>query len=216
MVVEAAFYLPILILAYFGFIVMALYITQRVALDASVSRVALEASAYLADEPKIGQTHSFSGNTEKFYMDPYRRLIGKFTSKYGSLGSKSAFDKRVEKKVREYATGFKENISATGDNTNGGSGAGAINVKVTYKDCFFFGELTIDAQQSFVLPIDLSLFNISRRLTFNSTAKTMVFKPAALINDVDLVFDVLRFFGADVRKVRDLVSGLPEKIKGLI
>ena len=78
-----------------------------------------------------------------------------------------------------------------------------------------FGELTIDAEQSFVLPIDLSLFGIGKMLTFHSTSKTMVFKPASLINDVDLIFDVLRFFGADAGKVRDLVSGLPGKIKSL-
>ena len=206
LVVENAFYLPILIIAYFGFIVAALYITQRVVLDSAVSRVALEATAYLSDEPRSGQINNFSGNKEKFIVDPYRRMLKDFTTSYGSL-NKTQFEKRVQDKVREYAA-----FSFVA----GRSGVRDITVKTNYKNHVFFGELTIDAEQSFVLPIDLSLFGVGKLLTFNSTAKTMVFKPASLINDVDLVFDILRFLGADVRKIKDLVSGLPGKIKGLI
>ena len=207
MIVEATFFLPILIIAYFGFIVMAMYITQRVVLDTAVSRVALEASAYLSDEPKIGQTHSFSGNKEKFHVDPYRRLISKsFTTSYGSL-NKTTFENRVRDKVREYAA-----FSVVG----GRAGVKDINVKVEYKNHVFFGELVIDAEQSFILPVDLRLFGIGNFLTFNSTAKTMVFKPASLINDVDFVFDVLRFAGFDIRKVSNFVSELPEKVNGLL
>jgi len=205
-VVENAFYLPIVIIAYFGFIVVALYITQRVVLDSAVSRAALEATAYLTDEPKIGQTHSFSGSKEKFYIDPYRNLISHgFTANYGSLG-KTNFENKVRDKVREYAA-FSFVV--------GRAGVRDIKVTTKYKNYAFFGELTVDAEQSFVLPIDLSLFGVGNLLTFNSTAKTMVFKPASLINDVDLIFDFLRFFGADVRKVSNFVSGLPGKVGNL-
>ena len=214
LVVESAFYLPLLLLAYFGFLVMALYVTQRVVLDSSVSRTALEASAYLSDEAKNGavskdgksaNVNRFSEKKESIIIDPYRRLIGVFKPTYGSLGE-AAFKSQVQAKVREYA-GFTMLL--------GNAGRNPITVTTKYKNYAFFGELTIDAEQSFILPIRLSMFGYGDSLAFKATSKTMVLKPASLINDVDLVFDVLRFFGADVRKVQDLVSGLPGKIKSL-
>jgi hypothetical protein len=205
MIVEAAIFLPIIILAYFGFIVTALYVTQRVVLDSAVSRASLEASAYLTDEPKIGQKNSFSEQTEKFYVDPYRRLVKSFKTTYGTM-SKTEFEQAVKKKVEKYSK-----LSLIG----GRSGVGSLKVNVEYKYYFFFGELNIDAQQSFRLPINMAAFGVGELFTFKSSAKTMVFKPASLINDVDFIFDFLRRVGLDIRKVSNFISGLPEKLKGV-
>ena len=207
-VVEAAIYLPLLMLAFLAFIVVSFYVTQRVVLDSAVSKVCIEASAYLSDEPKTGAINEFTENAnEKLTANPYTRMIGNiFTYGFDPV-FKSTFDKKIEEKVNKYAS-FSFIM--------GRAGVKSIKVTSNYNDHFFFGELIINAEQEFTLPLNLTLFGVENVWKFNATAKSMVFKPASLINDVDFVFDAIRWVGFDIRTIRDYVEDLPNKIVELI
>jgi len=206
-VVEATIYMPILMLAYFAIIIISFYITQRVVLDSAVTKVCLEAAAYLSDEPKVDAASEFSEKKEALHVNPYVRMLSNaFTYHYDPL-FKATFANKVEDKVNRYAS-----LSFIA----GRSGVKAIKVTSKYEDHVFFGELIIDAQQEFKLPIDLRLFGVEGAWKFNSTAKSMVFKPASLINDVDFIFDALRWVGFDIKSIKGYVEDLPNKIIGLI
>ena len=203
-VVEAAFYLPILMLAYFVFIAISFYITQKVVLDSSVSRVCVDAAAYLTDEPKIDKPSPFSGNTEEVYGNPYRHMYG---VNYRSLGE-GGFKAKIVEKVKKHA-GFSL--------IEGRSGVGGVAVTSEYKDYIIFGELTVNAEQKLKFPLDLRFFGVTDIWQFNSTAKSMVFNADAIINDIDLILDALRWAGFDIKSLgKDFAKEIPGMILDLL
>lgn len=204
-VVEAAFWLPILILAYFSFIVLSLYVTQRVVLDRAVERTCLEASAWLSDIHKTDTPGEFSGTVDSFSVDPYRNLVGGLINEYHPM-SKSAFDARIKEKVKQNA-----GWSLVG----GRKGVSPIDVSWEYKYYLIFGELTVSAKQKFIMPISFWFADAPDSWTFYSEAKSMVFDTDSLINDVDFVLEVVKKASGgvlDIDKVRDFVGNLPDKL----
>jgi hypothetical protein len=197
-IVEAAIYMPLLMLAFFAFIMVSLYVTQRVVLDSAVSKVCVEASAFLSDEPKHTVANSFSGRHEKIYANPYRSF---FTSDYRSYGNRTNFNNAIQEKVRQEAA-----LSFIA----GRRGVGQINVKTEYKDHFFFGELIIYAEQTIIFPINVARFGLPAGLTFRTSAKSMVLKAERIVNDIDFIFDGLRYFGIfEIGKVKDGLEDMP-------
>jgi len=218
-VVEASIYLPLLILAYIGFIVVAFYVTQRVVLDSAVSRVCVEAAAFLSDEPKIGQKHPFTGVVEEVYANPYARRSG---ISYRSLENEENFKKKIEEKVLKYSA-----FSLI----EGRLGVGKVVVSTSYQSHVIFGELTINAEQSFLFPINFKLIGLAPGYTFKSTAKSMVINMDAFVNDIDLIFDAFRWAGFDLKgsiqsfggaagaigdvianKIKEIVNGLLDSL----
>jgi hypothetical protein len=194
-VVEAAIYLPIVVLAFLAFIVVSFYVTQRVVLDSAVSRVCVEAAAFLTDEPKIDTASPFTGVTENVYGNPYNT---KSKVDYRSLKNESGFKKKIEEKVKKYA-GFSL--------IEGRTGVSGVKVTSEFKNHVFFGELIINAEQEFKFPINFSLLGIPEGFKFKSTAKSMIVNADAFINDIEFVFDALRWMGIDAKNTIRGFSG---------
>lgn len=208
-IVEAAIWFPMLLLAYLAFIVVSLYITQRIVLDRAVSQACLEATDWLSDTlKKYDEVSDFSGTKSSIRVNPYWNTIVEVTNPYSPM-NESSFKDKVKERVNKYAK-----WSFIGRR----KGVDQLNVDVRYDFHWVYGELVVNANQTVKLPLNLSLLGINSKWNkweFRSTAKGMVFHTASLMNDVDFIFDAVRVFSGnkvDIKKARDFIGSLPDKL----
>lgn len=200
---EFILYFPIVLIAFFAFILSSLMITQRVVLDRAVALTTASAANWMSTSLyRIGQPHPFLGTTTPATIrtNPYRGTINHF---YPSTRAE------VEERIKELVN-HGANLGITGGL------AGEVEIYVRYRNYLVAGDLTVTATQKIRFPINLSLIGITNtHIELNSSSSARIFRPLVNINDLHAVFDITRYFtrgAVDISGVSDFIGGIPTAV----
>jgi hypothetical protein len=201
LLLEFTIFFPLVIVAFFAFLLSALMITQRVVLDRAVANATNTAANWTSTSlHRVGQPNTFLGEGNiTLSTNPYRGFINHFDPH-----NRNDFEERV-----------KELVTTQAGVTITGGLAGPVEVTVIYRNYFVAADLTVNATQRMYFPINLSLIGINTRyIELQSTSSARVFRPLVNINDTHAVFDMIRYFtrgSADISNLSGFIGGLPDK-----
>ena len=200
---EFILYFPIVVVAFFGFIISSLMITQRVVLDRAVAVTTASAANWMSTSlHRIGQPDPFKETSSPVTIrtNPYRGIIDHF---YPS--SRNVIEERIKELVVNGA-----NLGITGGL------AGNVEVTIDYRNYFLAGDLIVTASQKVSFPINLSLIGINATyIRLESSSSARVFRPLSNINDIHFLFDFVRYISRgnlDINTASAFIGGLPNKL----
>ncbi|MCL1999410.1 MAG: pilus assembly protein [Turicibacter sp.] len=185
-VLETTIYFPLVLLAFFGFIMASLFFTQRVVLDRAVARATTEAAAWLSgDIMRFGRFTNTPGDvfgqrsTVSIRTNPYVGLFNRFDPM-----DRGSFDNRIRQRVQDYA----------GWSVIGSFGSD-IQVDVSHSWYFIASDLHVTATQSLNFPINLSMFGLDWHDTgiqLRSSSSARIFRTGQVVDNINFAFDATR------------------------
>ena len=169
-VVEATILFPIIIMIFFAFILLAMYLPTSVALQRSVQKAALIASAHRSD---LGYTYEISNNSAGVNWEGFKQ-----ENVYTYMGR--GFNKEIEiaeKIVKKYAA----DALYEGQDLR-------ISVKEDINDKRY---LIITAEQTLIMPFDFPFLPISNKIELKKSARVMNRDADEFIRNMDIVYDLV-------------------------
>lgn len=204
LLIEFIIYFPIVFVAFFGFLMTSLMITQRVVLDRAVANATAGAANWMSTSlHQVGQPDAFMGSSDPVAIstNPFRW----FTFNHFYPLNRAAIENRIEELVVQQAS-----LGITGGL------AGEVQVEVIYNNFAVAGDLIVNATQRINFPVNLSLIGINARyIELRSSASARVFRPVVVFNDVHGIFDMIRYFtrgAVDITSIADFVGNIPNVI----
>ncbi|MCL2099458.1 MAG: pilus assembly protein [Oscillospiraceae bacterium] len=187
-VVEATFLFPIMILIFFALVLLSMYLPAR----ASLQRATQQAASVVADEKSdtwvlyddAALSYGWKTDLPGVYMSVFQKFL-------------TAED---EEKI--------ENIVRSTDAAQFITPPGSLDVSCSTVNYVIYKEITVTAVRTIPMPPALSFVGIPEEIIITVTSTATVQNSDEFIRNIDIITDVIGYFGLDISRMGELFSAV--------